>query len=64
MRSIALGAMLVGSALGGVLGELVGLRATLFLAVFGTLLAALWLGLSPVRSPRERPVSDAEPAAA
>jgi predicted MFS family arabinose efflux permease len=40
--------MLAGTALGGVLGEIVGLRETLFVAVGGMVLAACWLLFSPV----------------
>jgi hypothetical protein len=38
-----------------VLGEVIGLRPTLFAAVGGQLLAPLWLALSPVRTLREHP---------
>ncbi len=49
MQFISQGALLAGSLLGGVLGNLIGLRPTLVLA-FGTgLVAALWLLVSPVR---------------
>jgi MFS family permease len=49
MKFIALAATLAGSLLGGGLGETLGLRPTLAGAVACTLLAALVLGLSPVR---------------
>jgi len=55
MRSIDFGAMLLGTALGGLLGEWVGLRPTLFIAVSGNFVAALWLALSPVARLREMP---------
>lgn len=42
-------ATLSGVALGGVLGEAVGPRATLFVAASGLLLAPLWLARSPLR---------------
>jgi predicted MFS family arabinose efflux permease len=48
MRFAEFAAMLAGTALGGVLGELIGLRQTLFVAVGGMVLAACWLLFSPV----------------
>lgn len=42
-------ATLLGIALGGVLGQTVGPRATLFLAAGGLMLAPLWLARSPLR---------------
>ncbi len=55
MRSLDFGAMLVGTALGGILGEWVGLRQTLFIAVGGNFVAALWLAISPVARLKEMP---------
>ncbi|MFY9571287.1 MAG: MFS transporter [Blastocatellia bacterium] len=49
---LGLGATLAGSILGGVLGEMIGVRATLFLGALGALLSTLWLLLSPVRGLR------------
>ena len=46
---------LVGVVLGGVLGETLGPRAALFLAVGGLLLAPLWLARSPLRHMRALP---------
>jgi predicted MFS family arabinose efflux permease len=43
------GAALVGAIGGGILGDLIGVRPTMWLAVGGTLLAGLWLIFSPVR---------------
>ena len=43
-------AMLVGTLVGGVLGELIGLRWTLVIGAGGTFVAAFWLLLSQVRS--------------
>lgn len=40
----------LGALAGGVLGQMIGLQATLVLGGLGTLLAALWLGVSPLRS--------------
>jgi MFS family permease len=50
------GAMVpLGALIGGLLGEVIGLRATLALAAFGELLAALWLWRSPLRLLRDLP---------
>jgi predicted MFS family arabinose efflux permease len=54
----------LGALLGGLLGELIGLRATLVLAAVGELLAALWLWRSPLRALRELPGLAEEPTAA
>jgi len=43
-------AMLVGTLVGGILGELVGLRWTLVIGAGGTFVAAFWLLISQVRS--------------
>jgi MFS family permease len=45
----------LGALLGGLLGELVGLRSTLVMAAVGELLAALWLWHSPLRLLRDLP---------
>ena len=50
IRFLGLGAALLGSLLGGLLGETLGVRATLVVGVCGTLLAALALAASPLRS--------------
>lgn len=50
IRFLGLGASLAGALLAGVLGQWLGLRATLVIATLGTFLGALWLVLSPVRS--------------
>jgi predicted MFS family arabinose efflux permease len=55
MEFLRLGATLAGSLLGGLLGEEIGVRATLFLGAFGTLLSTLWLVLSPLRALRAAP---------
>ena len=47
--------VLVGIALGGVLGELIGVRGALFIACGIEALAVLWLALSPVRQLRVMP---------
>jgi MFS family permease len=57
MSFLAGAAVPLGGLLGGVLGEAIGLRPTLFLAALGEILSVLWLLLSPMRSQREQPVS-------
>ncbi|HWI53865.1 MAG TPA: MFS transporter [Symbiobacteriaceae bacterium] len=47
--------MLVGTLLGGILGELIGLRSALVVACLGQLGAGVWLWFSPVRTMREQP---------
>ena len=68
IRFLGFGAMLVGTLLGGVLGETVGLRPTLALAGLCLGLAALILYRSPVRAVRDAPVvlppADATPITA
>ncbi len=60
MQFIGLGATFAGSLLGGVLGETIGVRTTLVLGACGTLLAALWLVLSPVRTLKVAPTPTTE----
>ena len=60
MQFIGLGATFAGSLLGGVLGETLGVRTTLVLGACGTLLAALWLVLSPVRALKVAPAPTTE----
>lgn len=50
VRVLDFGAMLAGTALGGLLGELTGLRTPLFVAVGVVGCAAVWLATSPVAS--------------
>jgi len=54
----SLGAMLVGSLLGGVLGDNLGLRPTLVVGGSGVVVGAILLALSPVRSLRRAPVPE------
>lgn len=54
-RVVVQGLTPLGALLGGLLGERLGLRETLFLAAGGELLAALWLLASPIRRLREAP---------
>ena len=49
VRFVSWSAMLAGTLLGGLLGELVGPRATMLVGALGALPAALWLAGSPVR---------------
>ncbi|HEU4759437.1 MAG TPA: MFS transporter [Dehalococcoidia bacterium] len=56
IRFAGLAAMLVGALVGGLLGETIGLRATLVVGAGGLCLGALWLALSPVRGLRSAPV--------
>jgi MFS family permease len=56
------GTIPIGSALGGVIAESIGLRATLFIACGGSMLAAIPIFLSPIRGLRELPEPPAEPA--
>ncbi len=48
MRTLEGAAMILGTAAGGILGELIGLRETLFVAVATIASAAIWLSLTPV----------------
>lgn len=52
----------IGSLIGGTLGSLIGLPATLLIGVAGMLLAFLWIVVSPVRTVRELPSGDPEMA--
>jgi predicted MFS family arabinose efflux permease len=49
-RFLTMGMLPVGSFVGGVLGETIGLKATLILGALGMLLPSAWLLLSPLRS--------------
>jgi MFS family permease len=55
MRFLEFGAMLLGTLAGGVLGQTLGLRETLFIAVGITFVAGLWLLISPVAALRVMP---------
>ena len=55
MEVIGAATVPVGALLGGLLGEQIGLRPTLLLAVAGELSAFLWLYFSPVRTTRTLP---------
>jgi MFS family permease len=49
-RFFVAGMVPIGSVLGGALGSLIGLQATLLVGVFGMLAAFVWIAASPVRS--------------
>jgi hypothetical protein len=49
-RFLTMGMIPIGSLLGGVLGQTIGLRGTLVVGVLGTLLPILWLIFSPLRT--------------
>ena len=55
LRMIELGAMLAGSLVAGLLGEVVGLRLALVVGASAGLFGALWLAASPVRHLRVLP---------
>ncbi|WP_327590453.1 MFS transporter [Nonomuraea sp. NBC_00507] len=56
IRFVVWGTMPLGGVIGGVLGEVIGVRNTLLVAALGACLAFLWLVTSPLRSMRELPV--------
>jgi MFS family permease len=64
VRLLAQGLTPLGALGGGLLGEWLGLRATLFVAVAGELAGAVWLLLSPLRGERQLSVCDDEAAEA
>ncbi len=64
IRFAGLGAMLVGALIGGLLGETIGLRATLVVGAGGMCLGSPWLVCSPVRGLRTAPVSSGDSLAA
>ncbi|GAA0319369.1 MFS transporter [Actinoallomurus spadix] len=59
MRWAIRGAKPIGGLLGGVLGDWIGLRETLFMAALGSWLAVLFIVLSPIRRLRDIPVHEA-----
>ena len=67
MRVLEIGLAAVGALVGGLLGDLVGVRATLLVAALGILASVLWLVRSPVRflhaaPPAKLALSEAVPA--
>lgn len=55
VRFMAWGALAIGSLAGGALGQLIGLRLTLAIGAFGTLLSSFWIFFSPVRTLHDQP---------
>jgi MFS family permease len=55
MRFLVWGTLPIGSLIGGALGEIIGLRATMLVGAIGATLAFLWVLLSPVVALREAP---------
>ena len=55
MNSLEVGLVPIGALLGGVLGQTIGLRPTLFLAAGGEMAAVVWILLTPVWSLRDLP---------
>ncbi len=55
MRALEQCATLIGLLVGGVLGQTIGLRPTVFVGVLGMLLGLPWLYFSPIRGMREHP---------
>jgi MFS family permease len=55
MRFVVWGVLPIGGLIGGVLGELIGLRATLWVGSIGQVLAIVWLLASPIRTMRDFP---------
>jgi hypothetical protein len=49
-RFLTMGMIPLGSFVGGVLGEMIGLRATLVIGAVGMLLPAVWLLRAPIQS--------------
>ena len=64
MRWIVWGTIPLGTLLGGVIGQTVGLRAALWVGAIGGLPTFLWVLLSPVRSIRTMPEPVVEPTPA
>ncbi len=61
-RVIVWGVSPIGAVLGGLLGEAIGLRATLLVGALGVFLEFGWVLFSPVRSLRQLPLSLDQPA--
>ncbi|MGQ0838688.1 MFS transporter [Actinokineospora sp.] len=61
VRFIVWGTLPLGALIGGTLGTWIGVRATLWVAVTGWLLASLWVVLSPLRSLRDIPEPEEVP---
>lgn len=61
MRFLVWGTIPLGSLLGGVLGEVIGLRSTLMLAAIGSCLSFVWVFLSPVVALHKPPAIEVQP---
>jgi predicted MFS family arabinose efflux permease len=55
MLTLFQGVVPVGALAGGLLGQTIGMRPTLFISIAGELLATLWVVFSPIRTMRELP---------
>jgi predicted MFS family arabinose efflux permease len=55
IRFVVWGALPLGGLVGGLLGEGIGIRSTLWVAMAGEAAAALWVVLSPLRTARDAP---------
>ncbi|HEV8634559.1 MAG TPA: MFS transporter [Chloroflexota bacterium] len=64
LQMVRWGAMLAGSLIGGLLGETIGVRETMFVGALGALPSALWLVFSPIPRIRATSAPTGEPAAA
>ena len=58
---LRLGAALIGSLLGGLAGNTIGVRATLVVGALGSFLSTLWLVMSPIRVLRTVPLHLSSP---
>jgi MFS family permease len=63
MRTLAWGPLPLGGAVAGLLGQVIGVRPTMWLAAVGTTVAFVPVYLSPLRSLREPTTMDSSPAA-
>ncbi|SDH34225.1 MFS transporter [Nonomuraea jiangxiensis] len=63
VRFFVWGTVPLGGLLGGVLGEVIGVRETLLVAACGSCLALPWLLTGPIRAMRDHPADGAAPAA-
>ncbi len=63
MRFLVWGTMPLGGLLGGALGDTIGIRMTILVGVIGASLAFLPVYFSPLRTMRELPTAEPEPAA-
>ncbi|HVT42365.1 MAG TPA: MFS transporter [Acidimicrobiales bacterium] len=64
MRFVVWGVLPIGSLIGGLLGSVLGLRATLWIGMVGEVLAGIWLVASPMRTMRDFPSISGPPQSA